>query len=249
MPTLTPHPLKIFATLKEAWDLVKGSKSAFWAIIGFIIVTEIFLFLIGKIPRLISPDVGFIRTIAFTLKIAIYLLQEILSWGLIYLGIQRAAGLPIEYAMISKIFDIGLILKMIGTRILNLLLIIVIPSLIIGFTAAMYHANPSSDIIKLTATFLYLVALGLFIFFWIRLLLASAIVIAQKVYPWTAIKLSFVASQSNFWNILWLFLLQILIVILAIIPLGLGLIWAFPLFFITYGMIYKKLVLPSQEIT
>lgn len=224
--------LPVNDTVKSAWHKVKGAKGTIWLslIISFLImlgfsilesITKMYISSLLWIVVLIAQIIGFL-----------------LQMGLIYIGICRANDKPINYKMVFHAFRFPLSLNLILLYIIQIL--IFLPLLIIEFLAVFFY--PHVDLIG--SIFLAIIgaiaALGI-LYLSIRLVLSIAFQLDKEIKPWHAIKQSFQASKSNFWRLLAIYIIQILILILCTIPLGIGLIWGIPFAMICYGLIYRQL--------
>lgn len=247
-----PIRLPVFETIRTSWEKVKGSKGIFWTVIFFMLLIQFVInchsFTANDQPILHGDWHSMIETWLSNIPIII------LGWGLIYLAVQRAMGLPIQFNMLRQVFNFDVFFKMIGLTILKL--IVLLPVIIfILLPRLLVRGDPSTIATNMTnkmALFIvlyYLIGVVLFVYLSVRMKLASAVVIVKKSNPWKAIQISFKATKSNVWRLIGLYLLTMLIVVLSAIPLGIGLIWSLPFSVIVYAMTYKNLVLSRQDLT
>lgn len=234
------NAFSVFETVTTAWDKVKGSKAAFWAVLGCIILLEVFLKVFDKIAE--YTENGLISFLLGIFAIAFFVMVTMLFWGVLYLGIRRASGEQIHFDMIKHVFDAMLFLKVI-----LLYLLIGIPLGILYLIPMGLHAlaEPGTGfgaVLSIIAAVLYIAYLVIMIFVLIRLYLAKLHLIALKGNPWEAIKISYAATESHVWQLIGLMLLNCGILIISIIPLGIGLIWSLPYLYINYGIVYRRLV-------
>lgn len=220
-------------TIKEAWSKVKGTKASVWAGIGILILITVGFAILEHIVKNISFLFYFLMIID---KVVVFLLE----YGLIYIGIQRAFDLPITYRQIFRSLEFRVAISIIGYFILLLLIFIIFTSFsFIGFV--IYNAEFTGK--TFFAVLIFLIAnIGL-IYINVRLILALPLILDKKVNPWVAIKKSFEGTQSNFWRLLALSLIQFLAFFIGVITLLIGLIWILPFNLICYGVIYKKLLI------
>lgn len=162
--------------------------------------------------------------------------ELLLQMGLIYIGICRAFDRPINYRLMFTTFNTSIALKIIGVYLLKFL-IFLIPAILIG--AGVFIAQMEQ--VMIIGYLLGLVGIIAAIYLSIRLYLTIGFILDQNSGPVDAIKQSFQATRHNVINLIGLMLLQILIFIVAAIPLGIGFIWAIPLGLIIYGTVYKRL--------
>jgi hypothetical protein len=234
--TENTYQLPVMDTIESAWQKVKGSKSTFWKILGLIFLNAIIFGVLGgiikatmgKLPGQVPVIIGGI-------------VQLILSWGLVYVGIKRAADQPIQYKMFKYMFRWDLIFKMLGLYVLQVLIVvlttvILIPALLIT-TDALWS--------QLVTAGVFLVWYVVLLFVLIRMFLGKALVIDKGLNPWAAIKMSFLVTKGNIWRIFGFLISCVLILLVSIIPLGLGLIWSLPFTLIAYGLAYKRLMSAS----
>ena len=106
--------------------------------------------------------------------------------------------------------------------------------------------NNLHNVVGLASVIVCLGAIILTFYLAMRLYLAKGIVLDQQVGPWAAIKKSFRATKYNVWRLIGLTLLNAIILLVSVIPLGIGLIWSLPYLFINYGMVYRRLVIEKS---
>lgn len=218
-------------TISTAWEKVKGSKGSVWAALGIF-----FLIMIGFgiLQAITKPTPILMNAIMVIGQVIQYLLQM----GLIYIGIKRAFELPVSYQLMFRTFESDVTLRIIGLYLLEML--IFIPFGIIGVIGYLIGIS-SIPFGGLICFLLIILAVLGTIYVSIRISLSAALVLDRKLNPWSAIKKSFEATRSNFWRLIGILIIQVLILILSIIPLGVGLIWSLPFILVCYGVIYKNL--------
>ncbi len=77
---------------------------------------------------------------------------------------------------------------------------------------------------------------------------ALPLVVEKNLNVWQALEASRKAVTHVWFKVFGLFLLLGLICVLAIIPLGIGLIWALPLTMIAYGVVYRNIFGVEQTV-
>ncbi|WP_373073242.1 hypothetical protein [Sulfurimonas sp.] len=131
--------------------------------------------------------------------------------GVTFLGINHARGLDIN---IPSIFDyFGMMVPIITTFILMYI------CLIIGFTLLILPG------IYLAVSYTF----------------AYQLVADKGLGAWEAMELSRKTVTKQWFKFFGLGLLSALIIILSIIPLGIGLIWSIPTVYIAYGLLYHHI--------
>lgn len=227
--------IAVWDTITIAWNKVLGAKKSFWAAFGVIFLIGLGLGILQGIAKVISPALGLLFQLIT--NIVTYLLQV----GILYMGILRATDNPISYKEIFFAFDFDHIWKLIGVYILQMIVFIPVIILIIVASVLSSESEPQTFSLFLAAL-LYLTAIILGIYLLMRIMLGIAFVITKDANPWEAIKMSFQATDGNVINLIGIFLLQIAIVLISVIPIGIGLIWTLPFSTICYGVIYKTLL-------
>jgi len=232
--TDTPYLLPIKETIKSSWNKVSGTKTticiSFIFTIAFMSCLLILnLMVLGIMPKVILVTGGAIQVFCFLLQM-----------GLVYMGIKRAQDEPISFNLLFRAFDGSIAFKLICLYILQALIILIptIALMVLGFVMeAIAHII---GLYKLPIVVSIISAIVL-LYVAIRISLAFAFILDKEVGPIEALKLSFHATQSNFWRLVGIFLIQTLIVMVSLIPLGIGLIWTLPFACINIGMVYKNL--------
>lgn len=220
-------------TVKLAWNKVKGAKASFWAAL-------VVLLLIG------SAIYGGLLVIGNTVvtQIVLRVYGAIASWGIVYIGIQRAITGTIRWGLIWQVFKINTLLRMVGLY----LIIGIFPLLILGaIVLGMSHSSDSSNGLALIGVLAFIIVYVLYLYISMRAFTAPGIILTTDNGPITAIKMSFSATKSNVWRLIGLCLINSVILLISTIPFGLGLIWSVPYVFINYGVAYEKLMFSKRE--
>lgn len=252
-PSLTPmttnsnnNSLLISEIIKEAWQDVHGFKGTFWlAMLSIIIISIAF----GAIQAILNPDQNTsnvtihhaslnILFISALISIASNIINVLLSDGLYYVSLRRTANLPILSRMIFTVFQSPLLLKLIAVMFLKFFIVIAYVCFIIICAIAI----PKTGHWNVALILSYVVSTVFLIFIFIRLSLSELIILDKKISAWSAITLSFQKTKGLVWQLFGLVILQILIVIISIIPLGIGLIWSMPLVYLVFPVVYKRLI-------
>lgn len=226
--------LPVWETITAAWDKVKGAKATLW---GAFLLVLVIMFCFGLVEGLFKAMLpGSEKIINIVAQIINFLLQM----GVLYIGIQRARDLPIDYSMVFYAFKGEVALNVILLYLLQTL-IFFLPALlcIIGFV----FYDSSNTLFMILSGLSFLIGAIAIIYLAVRLTLSMAFVLDHKNSAWQAVQSSFSVSRHNFWRIVAVFIIETLIVLLSIIPLGIGLIWTLPFMFIVYGMIYRRLLI------
>lgn len=214
----------VFETIKTAWQQVQGTKRAYWSVWLLMVLADVFFGSIHFATLLAAPlfNAYTITTVILILINTVnYIIFYILSWGLLYIGVQRAFNQPVRFATIKHVFDIKLFFKMLGVFILEFLILLPALCLIVWPTVyEQFIANPvilTHHLFSLSVAVSYIVGLVLFVYLTTRFHLGVIITIVEKCNPWTAIQLSFKATKSKVWKLLGLFLLNSLMIAAGLI--------------------------------
>ena len=79
--------------------------------------------------------------------------------------------------------------------------------------------------------------------------LVTRLVVERGLSPWQALEASRKAISQHWFKVFGLFFVLMLIMLLSMIPLGIGLIWTLPLLIVTMGVLYRTIfgVLPPSN--
>jgi hypothetical protein len=224
------YDISISQILEEAWRLTKGSKGVIigstflvWLIsIGvqqlISIPLSLFIGAISFLPLSLGTSestaiVAFIIAFAgiFFLGFLSMLVQIPFYAGLEMIGVKRAANRHISFRYVFSYFN--RFFRLAAAWLLMTLLIF------LGF--------------------LLLVIPGIYLS--IAFFLSLQLVIDKKLGPWQALVTSLKGVNHKWFHVFLLFLILGLIMIVSMIPLGIGLIWTWPLFLIAKGIVYRNI--------
>jgi len=93
--------------------------------------------------------------------------------------------------------------------------------------------------ILITIGLLLLVIPGIYLSIGYTLVLP--LILDKGMGPWEALEASRKAIHKKWWTVFGLYLVMVLICLIALIPLGLGLIWVVPMTFVLIGVLYVRL--------
>lgn len=228
-----PYHLPVYETIGKAWKKVYGAKGSLWAAL---LINILISFCFGFISGLLQDSASFISNIInFVGQVISFLLQL----GILYIGIRRAFDLPISYKMMFQACHLDIAWRVICVYLLQLV-ILIIPIIIMIVSGIMYMQASGVAMFGIIGV---LIGVIVFIFLAMRMSMSMAFVLDKETNPWPAIQQSFKVTRSNVWRLIGISILQMCILIVSVIPLGIGLIWTLPFVFILYGMIYKNLSL------
>lgn len=223
--------LPVWDTITAAWDNIHGSKKSFWA---SLCIFFLIMFGFGILEGLSEGA----PVIAWLFKSVANFIAYLIHLSMIYMGIKCAQNQPINFKMMFHTFDINIALRLIGLYALQFLLYLV--PVIIGATG--YWCTSLSGVLLHIFGLLLIAASVIFsLLLTVRISLSAAFVLDQNLRPWLAISKSLEATRGNFWSLIGLYILQLIIILASILPLLIGLIWTIPLTLTCYGMAYKRL--------
>lgn len=251
-PTPTPvepttHTLPIEETLKSAWEHVHGFKGTFWLAMLIVILISVLLGIAQALvnppsstttPDAISSFAHNIPLLALFFSVLTNILNVLFSDGLFYVALRRAVNLPIKTRMIFTVFRYPLVFKLIILTFIKFLIVIAFASMMLCF-GLIIPASGHWHFLQII-TFVAIICLMFYVF--IRLSMCDLLILDKGVDPLSAIKLSYQATHGFSWQILWLIILQILIILISILPLGIGLIWSLPFTYLVLPTIYNRLI-------
>lgn len=222
------YSLPVFEVIRTSWEKVKGAKGTIWAVVGIFFAIGIVLSLLGHIPGLKS-----------LISIVNIFFQAIYSGCLMYVGIRRAQDAPIQYGMIKDVLDMRTILCLIGVILLQF--VFLIPAIIIAIIATIVTMPENPHAMPVLGNILFIVAFIYGLIVIVRTIISNGFVVDKKLNSWQAVKSSFCATKCNFWKIIGLLIMCVLISAACIITIGIGYIWGVPLLTIMLGDVYRRL--------
>lgn len=222
--------LVISELVSMAWHKMNGAKATIWLAV-----------LIGFVINVVFEFIDYLTDRNFITGILSYIVSNLISMGVVLIGTRRALDLPIRASMLFEPFRWRFGLRLLLTIIL-FSIIVGIPAFLLFIFAALYQ-----QIGTLVSIILSVIMFAIIIYLVVRMSLTFRIAVMQDVNPWHAIKLSFIATQQHFWSLLALLIVNFLIIVVSIIPIGIGLIWSIPYTIISWGIVYRLLVVAKQE--
>lgn len=230
------YSLPVMDSVKAAWDKVSGSKATLWKVLAILFLVT---FVLGIFSGMFKNGMPALSNL---LHFVAMIIQALIGWSLVYMGIQRALSLPIDFKMISYSFDFHIILHMILYAILRML--VLLPAgivLFIGIALSTGMAESLNNMAHKIGPVLILISLPVIIYLSVRMWIGPAIILDKRQTAIEALKQSFKVTRGNVWNLIGIFIMVMIIFILCSITLGIGLIWGLPCVIILYGEVYKRL--------
>ncbi len=208
-----PAGLEIGRLLGEAWRRTSGSKGAIWAGSAIFYLAVLVLMLFGAI--LLPTELQLKGTAAFLLntgwQTAVQVVVMVFLAGLLQIGVRRAAGLPASWRLVFSALP----------QFWRIAVATVLQTVLIS------------------VGFLLLVLPGIYLS--VGYALTLPLIVDRGLSPWQAMEASRKAIHRVWWRVAGLFLLAGLILTLSMLPLGLGLIWTWPMVILLAGVLYHRL--------
>ncbi len=199
--------------MKEAWQKTKGAKASIWGGILFMYVILFAISLGGWYAFQGMSDQTDPNT-AMGLNIG---LQAVTSWlsgiftgGLMLMGVRRVLGQRVSWKMVFAGFSKALTI-----------------TIALGL-----------QLILLTIGFALLVLPGIYLS--VGYALTLPLILEKGLGPWEALEASRKAIHKKWWTVFGLYLVMLLLYMVSLIPVGIGLIWTLPMFFVLIGVLYVR---------
>lgn len=201
--------------LKDSWTAVKGSKAVIWfgVVVMGLVLAGVEALHIFLLPRAAALG-GAAATSWVTIVSHLFgsLLALLFIAGLTIVGIRHVAGRAYSW----KTLFCGFALP---GRIA-----------VAGFLLALL----------ISSGFVLLILPGIYLS--VGYSLTLPLMIDKGYGPWQAMETSRQLIHPQWWRVFALYVVMYLIYLLSFIPLGIGLIWTVPLFFVLTGVLYQRLV-------
>ncbi|MFN2366607.1 MAG: hypothetical protein ABR523_09140 [Desulfurivibrionaceae bacterium] len=212
------YDFRIMGIIGEAWSRTSGTKGPVWAAILLALLAAA-AFSIAVTS--ISSIIGG-GPLAAGLEGAARLTISIAGYpfmaGLLLLAIRRSVGLPINYKLAFSCF--------------RLMLPIVIAYIL-------------TSILTFIGFFL-LVIPGIYLS--VAYALVIPLIIDKEMSPWQAMEASRKGVQRHWFKVFGLYIVMSIICFISAIPMGLGLIWTVPMFFMVNGILYREVFGVNQKV-
>jgi len=207
-----PGRFTIGTLLKDAWHYSKGAKGSIWAALILM-----YLILIGMgaasvlylVPMLpIQENPLQLLLVEGGLQFLYTFLSFVFTAGILLIAINKIGQLPYSWKMVFSGFK----------RFGSLLLLFILQS------------------VMLLVGFLLFILPGIYLS--VGYILAIPLLFVKGLSPWQALETSRQAVHKRWWTVFFTLVVMGILVTVSSIPLGLGLIWTVPMFFILVGVLY-----------
>ncbi len=206
------YDFSIGDVIKEAWSRTKGLKGSFWgaAIIVFLIVM-VLSFVLGLIVGMLGLGGDSGAGIVAQLVVQLGITAAIYPFmaGIMMMGVNRSVDLPVTFDQAFGYFAYA------------------VPVVIAGLLITLLT----------WLGFLLLIIPGIYLS--IAYMLTVVLVVEKKLGAWEAMEASRKAITHHWFKIFFLFIAMGLIVLVSMIPLGIGLIWTYPMMVAAMGIVYR----------
>ena len=205
--------VSIGALVSEAWEKTRGAKGPIWA--GSAVMYAVMIIVFAGASLLLPQQGGGMGMAGmgadFLLQMISNAVMAIFFAGIVNMGIRKVAGSQVGWRMVLDGLPIAGKLAVAG--ILQSLLIM------IGF--------------------FLLILPGIYLT--IGYSMTLPLIIDRGMSPWEAMEASRKAVHKEWWKIFALFLVMGLLLCLATLPFGIGLIWVWPMTVILGALVYRAL--------
>lgn len=203
--------------ISEAWARTSGTKGP---ILGASGLAFLAITIFTGVVTSFSALIGsgsIAAALSITAQFAITVATYPFMAGLMLIGIRQSVGLPIDFKMAFSCF---------------------------GYTLPLVIASFLVSLLSFVG-FMLLVIPGIYLS--IAYLLVIPLIIDKDMGPWQAMETSRKAIHQHWFKVFGLYILMGFILILSTIPMGLGLIWTFPMFVMVGGILYRQILGVSQK--
>lgn len=208
----------VMGVIREAWAKTSGIKGPIW---GAIALAFLAIITANIVVTSISSIIGGGSVVA-ALGVAVQFTISVAFYpfvaGLVLIGIRHSVGLSVDYKMVFSCF--------------SCILPIIIASLLMSILSCL--------------GFMLLVIPGIYLSVAYRMTIP--LIVDREMGPWQAMEASRKGVHRHWFKVFGLYVLLSCIFFVSLIPLGLGLIWTVPMFFMADAILYREIFGVSQEI-
>lgn len=227
MSKINPKDIGITKALAESWQLVSGLKlpifyisallSGFW-VMGLVLQTALLFTGHGDL--------------IYLWKIPAFIIIWYMMAILIVLGVRRAIGLPVTIrAAFSDCMRVKEKLLGLGLIVAGFMLI---------FLGFIYLAK---SILASAPLLFWLVAIAGFLIYFLSILslyiFALPLIVTKRCSLKKALQSAYLAIKRHWFSVLVLFIIINIIMFIGMLPLGVGLIWTFPMYAALCGIVFR----------
>ena len=178
----------------------------------------VYILAVFVVPYVLS---GFTMEFTAVANLIGFLLDVVLGYpimaGIMVMGVARASGRSVDYGMCLQFFS--------KTLPIFLLIMLMIVMIMLGF-------------ILLIIPGIYLAIAYMF---------AMLLVLEKNMGAWEALETSRLAVTHHWFKLFGVSLVMGLIIFISMLPLGIGLFWTVPMFYILNGVLYQRIFGVDEE--
>lgn len=207
----------IGAILKEAWQKTSGVKGPVWGAM-FMAVMVLLAMAIGV--RMLAAMFGGDGD-NFALGMALQITSTVAVYpiiaGVMMIGIRRSVELPVNWKMAFGYYSF------------------LLPLVVSYFLVTMLTL----------VGFLLLLLPGIYLS--LAYIMVMPLVVDKGMPPWQAMEASRKAIHKHWFKVFGLYFVMMLIILVSLVPLGLGLIWTMPMVIMVGAILYRELFEVSEK--
>ena len=206
------YDFKIGDVLGEAWKKTSGMKGPFWG--AAIVITLIIFVVVFALSFGLAAGSRQSQPGFLTqiiLQLVIIAVAYPLMAGIIMMGIRRSVDLPISFNLAFSYF---------------------------GFAGPIILAGILMSVLTMIG-FMLLVIPGIYLT--VAYYMAIPLIVEKKLGSWQAMEASRRAVTHHWFKVFFLMILMMLIAAVSAIPLGIGLIWTYPMMINVIGILYRDI--------
>lgn len=199
--------------LKEAWQKTRGAKASIWGgVVAMyaIVLTVSFGGTAASQAFYKGGDPTLLVGVSSGLQLVSSWLSMLMTGGIMLIGVRRALEQRVSWRMVFAGFS----------KALSMTMAIILQSVLI------------------VIGFILLVLPGIYLS--VGYALTLPLILDKGMGPWEALEASRKAIHKKWWAVFGLYLVMLLISMVAAIPLGLGLLWVIPMYFVLIGVLYVR---------
>ena len=240
--SVVDYDYSIVDMFSQGWQKVSGYKSTFWGAAAIYFLCAIVLAAISGVLTHFLSNIASLGVSeknllgAFFRSISQLILYPLVI-SIMILGIKRSIDLPVKSEMIFDYYHY--FLRLVGALI-AIYIVTFIP-ISLGMFSIMVAQHLDSVVLRIL---LWLLGLGFFAagVYLLYAYMFTGMLIAEKNRGiWSALETSRRAVSMHWFKLFFLMVLSMLVLIVSIIPLFIGLIWAGPWVNCTWGVVYRTI--------
>ena len=205
------YDINISNLLSEAWQKVSGSKLTFF--LAYICTTAVFMFLTSALQGGLEAVLspGMASAGVLVFNLAFLPINFCITAGIYTIAIRHICGQDISVGMVFSMFSK------------------IVPLAIVGFLIA---------VLTVLGYMLFIIP-GIYLT--VAYFFAIPLIIDHDMSPWQAMETSRKAVSKKWFPIFGLGIIITIIIMLSAIPLGIGIIWTYPMKLLLMATTYKNI--------